>query len=95
MNYNTQNNLLVITRDNELAPEYLAAVRKQRISNVLAATTGFLGKAVEYTAEKLETATMPVYLDLQDARLGTSLRDEYFAKKRNTAIAHIREIVEL
>jgi hypothetical protein len=94
MTHNT-NNLLVITRDDQLDESYIQAVRKQRITNMLATTGRIVAKTVEYTADKLNELTTPVRLDIADAALGTDLRAEYFQKKREAAIAHLREIVQL
>lgn len=94
MKQNT-NNLLVITRDDKLDDSYIQAVRKQKLSNLATSIGHGLVTAVEGIVGVLEPVTTPVRLDIADHVLGTSLRAEYFDHKREAAIAHIREIVEL
>jgi hypothetical protein len=61
------------------------------VTHVQAATAVLGRKLGEYATELY----MPAYLEAQDAKLGTSLRAEYFERKRELATAALREEVGL
>lgn len=81
-----------VIRDGELDPSF---VRKQRVEAIVGHTARLGQVVVSKLGQYASEIVTPAYLEYKDAQLGTDLRGEYFARKRELATAALRGEVGL